>query len=358
MDIQVPCTIERIEKQKVLRTLDTGEKRKRGRPAQTNTRGRAAPKPHRRTRARIGNRAAKINSDELENSDSINEYDGKEAEDPMEETHIDLEKNDSSEDNIEPREGIPARTKRKRRRTAPKLYQGTRARIGNRVAKINSDELESGAAFDESVGNEAKEPMAETRFGLEKHESSEEDKQQRRGRPAWASTKRGKAAPKPYQRTRARIGKHSAKISSDESENSDSPNESGINKADEPMQVTCVDVEKHESCKDIKGPIRTTDANDPEDDKLSSSSKGSEIVSVSEIEKEGTGEQLEQMVDPLQAMLLDMIPTLSQKREAASSSVVSAAGGENSEPAGADATPVKKKKISYKDIASELLKDW
>ncbi|XP_020251503.1 DNA ligase 4, partial [Asparagus officinalis] len=101
-DIQVPSTTSEVERRKVSEPVDTGEKRKRGRPRGANTkRGTAAPKPHRRTRARIGNRAAKLNSDEADNINPVDESDGGEADESMEEIQSDLEENDRSEENKE-----------------------------------------------------------------------------------------------------------------------------------------------------------------------------------------------------------------------------------------------------------------
>ncbi|OMP08515.1 DNA ligase, ATP-dependent [Corchorus olitorius] len=84
----------------------------------------------------------------------------------------------------------------------------------------------------------------------------------------------------------------------------------------------------------------------------------------------GKSEKLEVMVDPVQAMLLNMIPSLGVKHVETKES-----GVENEKPVadesgkvtvveddnvGADiiTEPVKKKKVSYKDVAGELLKDW
>lgn len=71
--------------------------------------------------------------------------------------------------------------------------------------------------------------------------------------------------------------------------------------------------------------------------------------------------KLEQMVDPIHAMLLDMIPSLSQRKEETGTS----SGNKNSnteteklpaQPGPSISTP--KKKVSYKDVAGQLLKDW
>ncbi|KAI3974480.1 hypothetical protein MKX01_017973 [Papaver californicum] len=100
------------------------------------------------------------------------------------------------------------------------------------------------------------------------------------------------------------------------------------------------------------------------------SSKGEENIDFSK--------KPEVTLDPLQAMLLNMIPSLGVKSEAYQSASGSEVAlkidpsigmkkTEASKPAlegevplrvDPDAVPVKKKKVSYKDVAGELLKDW
>ncbi|KAH9653721.1 DNA ligase 4 [Citrus sinensis] len=60
-----------------------------------------------------------------------------------------------------------------------------------------------------------------------------------------------------------------------------------------------------------------------------------------------------QQVDAVQAMLLDMIPSLGMKNEKTTNPIPK----EESSSAEPSAEPTKKKKVSYKDIASKLLKD-
>ncbi|KAF5194901.1 Dna ligase, partial [Thalictrum thalictroides] len=95
--------------------------------------------------------------------------------------------------------------------------------------------------------------------------------------------------------------------------------------------------------------------------------------------KKNTSEKLEVMADPLQAMLLDMIPSLGPKKAHTANYVLEdeklcIASDVPSQGAKAvtadsileyekqninpDVQPVKKKKVSYKDVANDLLKDW
>lgn len=65
-------------------------------------------------------------------------------------------------------------------------------------------------------------------------------------------------------------------------------------------------------------------------------------------------EKFEVMIDPVQAMLLDMIPSLGVKKIETTDTIL-----EHEKPfLDPNAEPTKKKKVSYKDVAGELLKDW
>lgn len=70
-------------------------------------------------------------------------------------------------------------------------------------------------------------------------------------------------------------------------------------------------------------------------------------------------EKLEISADPLQAMLFDMIPSLAtQKVEQPMNRSVREEKLPETSNAEAEPMTTKKKKVSYKDVASELLKDW
>lgn len=70
--------------------------------------------------------------------------------------------------------------------------------------------------------------------------------------------------------------------------------------------------------------------------------------------KDKVDEKLEDPVDPVQAMLLHMIPHLESKPTRSVDTLVKADKPE----ADTNSSPKKKKKVSYKDVAGELLKDW
>ncbi|XP_069142833.1 DNA ligase 4 isoform X3 [Solanum lycopersicum] len=70
--------------------------------------------------------------------------------------------------------------------------------------------------------------------------------------------------------------------------------------------------------------------------------------------KDKVDEKLEDPVDPVQAMLLHMIPHLDSKPTRSIDTLVK----DDKPDADTNPSPKKKKKISYKDVAGELLKDW
>ncbi|OAY80518.1 DNA ligase 4 [Ananas comosus] len=188
----------------------------------------------------------------------------------------------------------------------------------------------------------------------------------KRGRTAHTKSRNVRSAPRPARRTRARIGNRPAKIDQDESEKSDSNNfgrreafESGdeSNKNEEPL-VGAQFVKFEDESKDADLAISNENPNhtDPSDSK----DKSEEIFDRSdaaEIARKGKGEKLEQMVDPLQAMLLDMIPSLSQ-RKAEEQAATSVSEVEKPTTDSNSSNNVVKKKVSYKDVAGQLLKDW
>lgn len=90
-----------------------------------------------------------------------------------------------------------------------------------------------------------------------------------------------------------------------------------------------------------------------------------------EVNESGTGQSssthlIEDNVDPIQAMLMDMIPMLARKkveivepvREEAKIRAPDPVNEEAEVAKDAEMQTVKKRKVSYKDMAAQLLKDW
>ncbi|KAJ3693458.1 hypothetical protein LUZ60_008938 [Juncus effusus] len=185
----------------------------------------------------------------------------------------------------------------------------------------------------------------------------------KRGRPAGTSTRKPRKAPKPVPRkTRAKIGTRLAKIDRDKSESeSESNSKLGENVSD---------FESRKEQEPIIGAQFVKFGNEESNNNNSNNENEEEILKGEifdkfhneEIEKNtSNADKLEQMVDPVHAMLLDMIPSLSQRREKETAGTSS--GTERQEEK-RETVPVQKqtgtpkKKVSYKDVAGQLLKDW
>lgn len=194
------------------------------------------------------------------------------------------------------------------------------------------------------------------------------------------------AASRPVLRTRARRENQHAKIDDGGSEGI-GPCETG--KEDQKFDVDYISkTEGDNSDRDLGPPPgaqfvtlgdqepKGVESNAPEEKPGSPFQR----TNATEVMNSVPGEKIEQMVDPLHAMLLDMIPALSQTRTEDASRVPSTKvekappgvgsytsksdipvrdAGTSGVPApDPNAAPPKKKKVSYKDVASELLKDW
>ncbi|XP_062183911.1 putative DNA ligase 4 [Phragmites australis] len=259
-------------------------------------------------------------------------------------------------------------------RAAPRTLRRTRARGGNRHAKIDDD-----VETEESGPGECQYDQKLDADYISKMDEDSSDKDN--GLP--------RAAPRLVRRARARRGNQRAKID-DKSEES-GPGERGQDKLDTYYISKMVEDNSGKDCSPPPGAqfftlgeqeTKGVELSAMEEKVNSPKHEGEGIFRRSATaEAMSSGEKMEQMVDPLQAMLLDMIPTLSQKRTEDSSKGPSAkvekdqpgvgSSTSNSEiplpQAGSsvvpapdrDAVPLpKKKKVSYKDVAGELLKDW
>ncbi|KAB1996617.1 hypothetical protein ES319_D13G243400v1 [Gossypium barbadense] len=209
----------------------------------------------------------------------------------------------------------------------------------------------------------------------------------RKRRPASKNTKKGKTVVTRAQRVPRRRGKMSVKINEDGSEESGSDDKTNEEiKKGEGYNTECYRMAGRENFEfhqnqaaeenaSINWPNKAHDTvmcetnNDQPGNKaekfdhmeLDEGNYGHEI---------SNSEKLEVMVDPVRAMLLDMIPSLGIKHVKTTNSVV-----QNEKPhmdndadirvvedekldADFIPQPQKKKKVSYKDVAGELLKDW
>ncbi|CAL9082841.1 unnamed protein product [Musa acuminata var. zebrina] len=205
----------------------------------------------------------------------------------------------------------------------------------------------------------------------------------KRARPIQRNT--GKGNPRSTRRMRARIGNRPAKIDREESVSSDSAVVTGREEALESRKYnnimgegesandnTRIEGESAKTCESLGGTLVVWGQTGSEDMHPAELHKKKDSDSMHVIEDRlGEGEKLEQMVDPLHAMLLDMVPSLSQRNVEGESCSL---GGEKQQQQDINANPVKKvdgekeklnvdanpvkKKVSYKDVADQLLEDW
>ncbi|TKY72770.1 DNA ligase 4 [Spatholobus suberectus] len=206
--------------------------------------------------------------------------------------------------------------------------------------------------------------------------SQEKGGQRKRGRPAGSGIKKAKPAGKQARRARAQIVKKPAKIceyeSSDESDSRDKrPIEQEIDtragsldfykKHSEPQET-----DERENVQ-VADTVESSEQNKVDKQEILKDNEHERMLLVPEIEMTDrhndqnteVTEKLEISADPLQAMLFDMIPSLATKKD---EQPMNRSFREEKLPeisnAEAEPTTTKKKKVSYKDVASQLLKDW
>lgn len=257
----------------------------------------------------------------------------------------------------------------KRGRSSTNSLQRVQRRRGKQPSKITGDETEESDAAEEKFSTRLSDIAEETdSFGEAQRNSS-------RGR----SAKRGKSRVGQTQRVqRSRRGKKPSKIGGDESEENDEfGDKNNVSSDAQESNAAGRSVENEET-------------REPDIAKYTESLQRDNTAAVEDASQDSKNaktemdmkEKLKIHEDPLQAMLMNMFPSLSQKNTETSNRIT----GENRKAnvsgecessekrkldaetdntcvnAGTDseAVPplVKKKKVSYRDVAGELLKDW
>ncbi|XP_061352685.1 DNA ligase 4 [Gastrolobium bilobum] len=202
--------------------------------------------------------------------------------------------------------------------------------------------------------------------------SQEKGGQRKRGRPAGGGTKKVKIAGNQARRARAQIVKKRAKICEYESDESDSRDKKPYEQDIDTREGSPYFNKKHSELQDTEKrsnvPVKETAESSEHHKAIKQEDlKDSEHESMFVPEIEMTDrhndqntqvtEKLEILADPVQAMLFNMIPSLAPKKV---EQTMNRDIGEEKLPDISNAEPstTKKKKVSYKDVAGELLKDW
>ncbi|GMP36722.1 hypothetical protein CsSME_00008751 [Camellia sinensis var. sinensis] len=189
--------------------------------------------------------------------------------------------------------------------------------------------------------------------------STQKDGKRERGRPTSKSINKRKLSVIQPRRTRARLGSKSAKICETELDVNVSPDKNAVKEEPE------IEVENHEihgiadqDDRELKGKAIVEDCYSSqkgiEDSMITEQFDRAHGIELGSGNNAHNSEKLEVMVDPVQSMLLDMIPSLGTKKVESIDRVVE----EPRPPEHNTAETSEKKKVSYKDLATELLRDW
>ncbi|CAH2069661.1 unnamed protein product, partial [Thlaspi arvense] len=259
----------------------------------------------------------------------------------------------------------------KRGRSSTSSLKRVQRRRGKQPSKIGGDETEESDASDEKVSTRLSDIAEET------DSLGEAQRNSKRG----TSAKRGKSRVGQTQRVqRSRRGKKPSKIGGDESEENDDFDDKKNEYADaEESNAAGRLVEDNEETRDsdiAKYKESLQRDNTVAAGEASQDSRNA-YTEMDTIEKQQIHE------DPVQAMLMDMIPSLglkktetsnriteesrlakvsgecesSEKRKLGAETDNTSVNAEAEAEADAVPPPVKKKKVSYRDVAGELLKD-
>ncbi|KAL3825624.1 hypothetical protein ACJIZ3_021653 [Penstemon smallii] len=223
----------------------------------------------------------------------------------------------------------------------------TRPRVGNKPAKIYVNESDKDASSDdkEEFG------VSSSIFG-----SSETGKSE------------GKSSFYKPPRTRYHTKKKPAEIAGNDSDKAASSSDEQTVKEDSEVKET-----NHGLSEFVSMFVPKVQLDEVEKDSKTSSGRAVELR-FDEINEVASGsgsktqynDQLGDTDDPVQAMLLNMLPILATQKvesskpdlEEAKSRTTDTIHEKEKFALATDMNPVKKKKVSYKDVANELLKDW
>ncbi|XP_060172398.1 DNA ligase 4 isoform X2 [Lycium barbarum] len=198
------------------------------------------------------------------------------------------------------------------------------------------------------------------------------DRKRDRGRPTGSATEKGKARINMPRRVKRKVTNRRAKIHENESDESATSGERlhndeseaavGTRGTDETFEERSSGVQNEDAVKDLEFsrdgeifPQGTAECSVIGErlDEVHETSYGSGNIARGK-DRDEMDEKVEDPVDPVQAMLLHMIPHLESKPTQSVDTLVK----DDKPEADTNPSPKKKKKVSYKDVAGELLKDW
>ncbi|XP_048333732.2 DNA ligase 4 isoform X1 [Ziziphus jujuba] len=199
--------------------------------------------------------------------------------------------------------------------------------------------------------------------------SGEPVSKRKRGRPAGTSTKKGKLGVNQAQRRRIHIQKRPAKISGNASDECGSDDDHTFKEESKAREQNYgligkenLEIQEAKTVEDSESSRRgkATEQEDVRHEEWFNRVPEIDMSEKCDNEDNKKPEKLEMMTDPVEAMLLDMIPSLGTKKiETANKSFEDGkpSADMNAPSADLNVEPTKKKKVSYKDVAGELLKD-
>ncbi|XP_059286008.1 DNA ligase 4 isoform X2 [Lycium ferocissimum] len=198
------------------------------------------------------------------------------------------------------------------------------------------------------------------------------DRKRDRGRPTGSATAKGKARINMPRRVKRKVTNRRAKIRENESDESATSGERlhndeseaavGTRGTDETFEEQSSGVQNEDAVQDLEFsrdgeifPQGTAECSVIGErlDEVHETSYGSGNIARGK-DRDEMDEKVEDPVDPVQAMLLHMIPHLESKPTQSVDTLVK----DDKPEAATNPSPKKKKKVSYKDVAGELLKDW
>ena len=256
-----------------------------------------------------------------------------------------------TEPGIMRKRGRPSMKNVNKRKAVANQARRTRARIGSKPAKITGNDSDDSVSHEENTSDKDIRQMEESQRIMDKETSN---------------VNKGKPGTKQARMTRTRIGKKPAKISDCESDDTLSHEETTAKEETQHMNINYEKIDENTS--------KIPETQRPKDNESSKKRNAAEqevgekdvrhwfskVPEVKMTEKHSSEnskpplpEKLERMTDPVHAMLLNMIPSLAKDK----AETTSTSSEVKKQPPEQNPAEPKKKKVSYKDLARELLDD-